>query len=45
MYDVVDDGFWGIPEGTPSDDGNGEYDSSEGCSYCGFWQCAGDCDD
>lgn len=26
------------------DDGNGEYDPAYGCSYCGFWQCAGDCD-
>ena len=23
------------------DDGGGQYDPSEGCSYCGHWQCSG----
>ena len=23
------------------DDGCGPYDSNEGCSHCGFWQCDG----
>lgn len=25
----------------PSDDGSGPYDTSLGCSHCGFWQCPG----
>ena len=32
--------YWQTPsDGT--DDGLGPFDGSEGCSYCGFWQCDG----
>ena len=24
-----------------SDDGLGEFESTQGCSYCGHWQCSG----
>ena len=38
--DEENEDFWQTsPDGR--DDGNGEFDETEGCSYCGYWQCSG----